>query len=36
MKCDSCLKEEKPYFKGSNLCESCANKMDNYIEGDEQ
>jgi hypothetical protein len=31
--CDSCLKKREPYFKGSNLCEECANKFDNLSEG---
>lgn len=34
MKCNSCLKERENYV--SNLCEECAEKMDNYLEGEDE
>lgn len=32
MKCDLCLKEKEPYYKGIDLCQECADKMDKYLE----
>jgi len=33
MKCNCCLKEKEEYVSG--LCKECSDKLDDYIEGDE-
>jgi len=36
MKCKICLEDRKEYYPNAGMCEECANKLDDYIEGDEE
>lgn len=34
--CNSCLEIKEEYYPGAGICEDCAKKMDEYVEGGEE